>query len=61
MAEKFANNFQTTIVDGGDGIDSSQTTIGLGDAPPAGLAGGEWRLPVESEINAIEFGQERTG
>ncbi len=50
MAEKFANNFQTTIVDGGDGIDSSQTTIGLGDAPPAALAGGQWRLLVESEI-----------
>jgi len=50
MSEKFANDFDTTIADGGDGIDDSQTTIGLADAPPAALASGEWRLLVESEI-----------
>jgi hypothetical protein len=50
VSEVFANNYQTTVSDGGDGIDSSQTTIGLADAPPAALAAGTYRLLIDSEI-----------
>lgn len=50
MSEVFSNNFTSTISDGGDGIDSSQTTIGLADSIPAALTAGNWRLLVGTEI-----------
>lgn len=49
MAEKYVNDFASTISDGGDGIDASQTTIGL--ASVTGLpTSGALRFKCESEI-----------
>lgn len=49
MAEKYVNDFASTISDGGDGIDASQTTIGL--ASVTGLpTSGNLRFKCESEI-----------